>query len=785
MRFFLYKFLNFLIFLPEITRQRIERLPFAIHMIISMMLEKARHSPPIGCSSEAYKLLLRPELVAHASCKKETSTKSNIKPPRGNLIETALTPRILTQPDVIAKSEKAIVEDDGMEHIDTKLLRLRFPDDLRINDVKRFLNSSKPVTIDIVQSPNVSDHEFIEEQEKQLFALCTRTMALSVGRGMFTFKSYFPILTELLPIPKLCLTGKEVGRGATIELQQIEVPHNMSHWPNFHNGVAAGLRIAADPKEIDPTWIIYNRPKEADIPPSYAGFLMALGLNNSLKSLSQTYVYDFLIKSEELLSVALLLGISATYRGTMDSRITRMLSIHIEALLPPTAIELDVSHNIQVAALMGIGLLYQNTGKRHIVEALSHEINRPAGPEMDNAVQRESYALAAGLALGMVCLEKGNKDIGLEDLQLPDTLHYYMVGGTKRQLTGAQKEKYKLPSFQIREGDQVNIDVTAPGATLALGLMFFRSDNQAVADWMKPPETMYLLDFVRPDLLMLRVLARGLILWNSVEPTSEWINSQIPKTLLKIIKDRPDPEDDTLDLDHEAVAQSYCNIITGAALSIGLKFAGTENPVAYRSLKKIIHYFLNANGQYISEYAGKATIESCIILILLSLSLVFAGSGKLGILRIIRMTRARIGPSHSQVTYGSHMAIHMSLGFLFLGAGRFTISRSPQAIAALICALFPKFPTHSNDNRYHLQAFRHLYVLAIEPRLFLPRDIDSGKLVLSKMSYAKIENENVSMVLTMGPRMLPELSTLKSVCVSDPSYWPVSFEREKNWDQLM
>lgn len=98
------------------------------------------------------------------------------------------------------------------------------------------------------------------------------------------------------------------------------------------------------------------------------------------------------------------------------------------------------------------------------------------------------------------------------------------------------------------------------------------------------------------------------------------------------------------------------------------------------------------------------------------------------------MLRSRIGPSHYFVTYGSHMAIHMALGFLFLGAGRFTLSRSPEAIAALVCALFPKFPTHSNDNRYHLQAFRHLYVLAIEPRLIIPRDIDSGKLCSCRVS---------------------------------------------------
>ena len=33
-----------------------------------------------------------------------------------------------------------------------------------------------------------------------------------------------------------------------------------------------------------------------------------------------------------------------------------------------------------------------------------------------------------------------------------------------------------------------------------------------------------------------------------------------------------------------------------------------------------------------------------------------------------------------------------------------------------------------NVFRYHLQAFRHLYVLAVEPRLILPRDLGTGKL---------------------------------------------------------
>ena len=45
-----------------------------------------------------------------------------------------------------------------------------------------------------------------------------------------------------------------------------------------------------------------------------------------------------------------------------------------------------------------------------------------------------------------------------------------------------------------------------------------------------------------------------------------------------------------------------------------------------------------------------------------------AGSGNLCVLRIARELHKR----HSaEITYGNHMAVHMAVGFLFLGAGRF------------------------------------------------------------------------------------------------------------------
>ena len=55
------------------------------------------------------------------------------------------------------------------------------------------------------------------------------------------------------------------------------------------------------------------------------------------------------------------------------------------------------------------------------------------------------------------------------------------------------------------------------------------------------------------------------------------------------------------------------------------------------------------------------------------------------------------------LTYGSHMAVNLALGFLFLGAGNATFGSSNSAVAALLIALFPRFPHSPADNCCHLQ----------------------------------------------------------------------------------
>ena len=129
------------------------------------------------------------------------------------------------------------------------------------------------------------------------------------------------------------------------------------------------------------------------------------------------------------------------------------------------------------------------------------------------------------------------------------------------------------------------------------------------------------------------------------------------------------------------------------------------------------------------------------------------------------------------------MATHMALGFLYLGGGRLSLSTSPEAIAALVCACYPKFPTHSNDNRYHLQALRHLYVLATQPRLLMPIEMPNMQPCYTNLQVVFNNAENSSFQLR-APCLLPELRFLQRVQLFDPRYRSIVFDRQHNWQKL-
>ncbi|KAJ4980944.1 hypothetical protein NE237_031781 [Protea cynaroides] len=789
--------------------QQLDLLPAGVSLPLRHVLDSCRESPPTDWPAAAYVLIGREDLalscVEHLSNSKDTESQMSL-----NLISISTPYMLRLHPVTVPSSisdptglEGVKIEDadsldgsmaDGMEHIFNSSTQLRYGRDLRLNEVRRLLCSARPVAIQTSTNPSASDQD---HQQAQLWQLAQRTTALPLGRAAFTLATTCTLLTEVFLVPKLNLSGRlPAQQNATVNLDP-NVRNIQEHrsWPEFHNAVAAGLRLAPFQGKMSRTWILYNRPEEPNV--THAGLLLALGLHGHLRVLSVSDIFQYYSKEHESTTVGLMLGLAASYRGTMQPAISKSLYFHVPARHPSSFPELELPTLLQSAALMAVGLLYEGSAHPQTMQTLLGEIGRRSGG--DNVLEREGYAVSAGSAMGLVALGRGEDVLGFMGT-LVDRLFQY-IGGKEFQ---NQRLLAIIPSTdeqnrgagQMMDGTSFNVDVTAPGAIIALALMFLKAKSEVMASRLLIPHTHFELQYVRPDFIMLRVIARNLIMWSRIEPSKEWIQSQIPEIVKMGVISIGDETADYDDMDVEALVQAYVNIVAGACISLGLRYAGTRNGDAQELLYNYAVYFLNeikpvsvTSGitlpKGLSQYVDRGTLEICLHLIVLSLSVVMAGSGHLQTFRLLRFLRSR-NSADGHASYGIQMAVSLAIGFLFLGGGMRTFSTSNTAVASLLITLYPRLPTGPNDNRCHLQAFRHLYVLAAEARWVQTIDVDTGIPVYAPLEVTTVETENYAETsfCEISPCILPERSVLKTVRVCGPRYWPQVIElvpEDKPW----
>ncbi len=436
-----------------------------------------------------------------------------------------------------------------------------------------------------------------------------------------------------------------------------------------------------------------------------------------------------------------------------------MLCLHIPSLIPQHFSAIDVSSAVQAAAVSGTGLLYQGSSHRMMTEFLLNEIGKRPSNDM-NVMDREAYTLSCGIALGMVNLcqgegeGRGNRNAGLADLRIEERLYRYIVGGlddAEMRRKRDEGDRLSLPTTSassgnekcscIYEGDSINTDITSPGATLALGLIYMMSGNKTIASAISLPDTHFLLEYVRPDFLMIRVIARSLILWDEVHPSSSWINAQLPSAVREaygrmrdhaenLAQNKPTLSKSYKDFDRQAVRLIHAHVLAGACFSIGLRFAGTGDQQAASAIfEKVMEFRDLRDGVDPVSCALRPplpVLEMCLGCAALSLSMVLAGTGDLEAFRLLKVLRWRCD---EDINYGSHMAYGAAIGLLFLGGGTCTIGREPDDIAALLLAFYPRFPSTTSDNQYHLQALRNLYALAVKRRDVKAIDVDTRETV--------------------------------------------------------
>ncbi|XP_074308133.1 anaphase-promoting complex subunit 1 isoform X2 [Silene latifolia] len=786
--------------------QQLDLLPIGVSLPLRHVIDKCRESSPTGWPAAAYVLLGREDMalssIAYLNKHEEPGTQTNrhvisMSAPYMLQLQPVTIPSTISDTigmdtlkyEDVNSSDDSII--DGMEHLFNSSTQLRYGRDLRLNEVRRLLCSARPVAIQTSTNHTASDQDV---QQAQLWLFAQRTTALPFGRGAFTLATSCTLLTEALTVPKLVLAGRlPAQQNATVNLDpNIRNIQELRAWPEFHNAVAAGLRLSPFQGKMSRTWIRYNRPEEPNA--THAGLLLALGLHGHLTVLSISDIFHYYSEGHESTTVGLMLGLAASYRGTMEPTVFKSFYVHLPARHPSSFPELEVPTLLQSAALMSVGLIFEGSSHPQTMQMLLGEIGRRSGG--DNVLEREGYALSAGFSLGLIALGHGEDKFAFMDTLVDRLFQYAGENCSGNSLLNPVTDENCRGAGQMLDGVPVNVDVTAPGAIIALALMFLKTESEVIVSRLSIPRTNFELQYLRPDFIMLRVIARNLIMWSRVNPTKEWVESQIPE----IVKNGVEAlGDDIIDMeggDEEAVVQAYVNIVTGACISLGLKYAGSRNGNAQELLHSYVVYFLNeikpvstsASCMFprgLSKFVDRSTLEICLHLAVLSLAMVMAGSGNLQTLRLLRFLRNR-NSSDGQANFGIQMTVSLAIGFLFLGGGMRSFSTSKSSIAALLATLYPRFPTGPNDNRCHLQAYRHLYVLATEARWIQTVDVDTGLPVYAPLDVTIKETQHhaETSICEVTPCILPERAILKSVRVCGPRYWAQVIEltpQDKPW----
>eukprot|EP00871_Galdieria_phlegrea_P003648 jgi/Galph1/4284/GphlegSOOS_G2887.1 len=685
----------------------------------------------------------------------------------------------------------------GME-VNDLCIKMRFSADQRVVEVQHLLNSACPLSVDSVDWKSLyeDDNSNVISQTKLLSRL-QKNLGVCVGRGAFVLGTYVSNdPTEPIMIPKMCLSIKVPSDSLPLlKLDLSNIPANYLDWPRFHNGVAASLRLFpretswfhdSSPESIlSRTWILSNRPPHPC--PSHAGVLLGLGLTGHLPVLQTTDWYSYLVGKDELTCIGLILGVSCSGRGTMENATTKMLCIHIHHFNPLSFSQpdWDIPISVQAAACLGLGLIYQATCHRLMVEGLLSEMTRKPGP-CTSLNQRQSFSLATGFGLGLICLGMGSKSTALEDLHLEEQL-YALIDGKKTKSSKTTRQGFIIDSNpNLILEDMPNLDVTAPAALIALCLMYVQSNEERVAHHLVIPQTINDLERLRPDHLYLRILCQQMILWDSVEASEDFLVGLIPNVYKEclLVHLRKEGKEENLDnlfelfgmlltkeYTEDNLTETVMVILIAGCVSIALRYAGTHDRDAYALVKKVFICLRKLIPLSIFMYLN---------VLLMALAVILAGSGNLEVFRIIRSFQRslRHKADNTCSKYGSWMATSMAIGFLFLGGGCCSFQRSPSAIAYLLCSLYPIFPISPVDNQYHLQAFRHLYVLAAEPRFLETRDIRSNLpcFVPLEITLRETEDYQPATLRMMSPCLVPEIASIEKIQVCGPRYMSTIYD---------
>jgi len=271
---------------------------------------------------------------------------------------------------------------------------------------------------------------------------------------------------------------------------------------------------------------------------------------------------------------------------------------------------------------------------------------------------------------------------------------------------------------------------------------------------------------------MLRVIARGLVMWDAITVDTATIDDSCPPFIRQQMARRGGSDVP------EAILSAYYHIMAGQCFLLGLRYAGSAETTAVDSIERYMLQF-ETEHQRISRTVGNATqrrgLQTCLCAAILAQSLILAGTGDVNLLRRIRKVfsfqtffietenKKRTCSTTTTPAKTSAWQFTWPWGSCFSAAARpvsvgpphplsffFFIYMSQNAetdnlsIALLVVSLYPRFPTSMTDNQYHLQALRHMHVLAVENRCLVTVDAVNQDYANVKVQVNLVDDQSIS-----------------------------------------
>ncbi len=672
------------------------------------------------------------------------------------------------------------------------LTKIKFSEDNRIREVNRILSPTRILKINITQLNKIVDLDLLENEKFYLtYKNLIKQYTSCIGNGALNLNTIKTFPKEILPIKPLntqcLLTGDDSNYTLDSNKEQLK-DKDFANWAEFNNGVSQSLKLSTDDfnnKSYIRNWILFNKTEQPTF--EHGGFLLGMGLLKQLDSLFATDVYQYMKTTHDGVTIGILLGRSASKISSMEETLSRTLCLHISFLIPST-LEITIPMIIQCSAVIGIGLIYMKSGNRLMTEMLLNQIGKVSNNNDKNIDLKhlDSYNLCLGFAIGLINLGLGKANSNYD-------LNY------ENKLISLISNSGNYIDENLDNQNVINLNRTSIAAYACLTISFLQSKNSKIASKMKIPENLYQLDSFKPFNLYLSILGKNLILWDNIYPSENWIYSNIP-SFIKFLYENPlsvISEDFAYSfkinlIEFSQISTSYFYSLCAGIMSLAFKFCGSNDSQVSSIIINIIKTKLLKvnviNDIIIRDCAkyddnnksslNKTTLDECLCICAYALSMIRAGSGDLETFKILRILRKKVDNINDYKYFkpGYTLAINHAIGILFLGSGGLTFNNSINSLTFLYISTFPIFNKTLNDNEKYLQPLRHFYVLACENKIFETRDVNTNKIVRSRLSLEYL-NGNTNEVIT--PINIDNFSFIKKIYMKDiQGYYNMEINRE-------